>query len=149
MEAVVPLLVDSLTLGDLARLHEALCDRSVEVSSEMRHVVRGRLGLVRAPSSSSTLRRILSTYLSHCRTRCRECGAVCRRQCRVCFRCANDARSYRSMVSRNDLRWTADGWQIKERRLRKALETVPVIACTPAGAYLYWRREAVAALAAP
>lgn len=142
----MPLLVDALTLGDLARLQEALCDRSDEVSSEMRHVVRARLGLVRAPSSSS-LRRILSSHMSHSKTRCRECGAICRRQCRVCFRCANDVRSYRAMVSRNDLRWTADGWRIKERRLRMALEAVPVVTCTPVGAYLYWRRDAVAALA--
>ena len=38
LTAIVPLLVDWLTLGDLVRLHEALCDRDSDVPLELRHV---------------------------------------------------------------------------------------------------------------
>jgi len=51
------------------------------------------------------------------------------------------------MVSRNDLRTTADGWRIRERRLLQALSTIRVVASTSTGAYLYWRRDALNALA--
>lgn len=144
---LVPLLVDWLTLGDLVRLHEALCDREVNVSLEMRHVMRARLGLVRPPPHSYSLSQILSSYMSHSKTRCCECGTACRRTSRVCFDCADDVCSYRSMVSRDDLRITNDGWRIKERRLLRALSTVRVVTRTSAGAYLYWRREAEQSLA--
>lgn len=145
---LVPLLVDWLTLGDLARLHEALCDRDVDVSLELRHVMRVRLGLVRHPSNHThPFARILSSYMNHSKTRCHECGAYCRRMSRVCFDCAGLSTSYRAMVSRNDLRITSDGWRIKERRLLTALSTIRVVTSTSTGAYLYWRRDALHALA--
>ena len=148
MEAIVPLLVDWLTLGDLARLHEALCDRETDVPLETRHVLRARLGLSRPPSTHArTFARLLSSYMNQSKTRCRECGRSCRRLSRVCFECAGDARSYRAMVSRNDLRTTPYGWRIKERRLLQALTTICVVTCTSTGAYLYWRRDALNALA--
>lgn len=144
----VPLLVDWLTLGDLVRLHEALCDREVNVPLELRHVVRARLGLVRPPSlSPCPFASLLSSYMSHSKTRCCECGVHCRRVSRVCFDCAGDARSYRAMVSRNDMRTTPDGWRVKERRLLQALSTIRVVTSTSTGAYLYWRRDALNALA--
>lgn len=144
---LVPLFVDWLTLGDLARLHEALCDRETDVPLELRHVLRTRLCLVHHPSSTRPFARLLSSYMNHSKTRCRECGTGCRRQSRVCFTCAGDARSYRAMVSRNDLRTTPDGWRIKERRLLQALSTIRVVTSTSTGAYLYWRRDALNALA--
>jgi len=145
---LVPLLVDWLTLGDLVRLHEALCDREVNVPLELRHVVRARLGLVRPPSPlPRPFALLLSSYMNHSKTRCCECGTVCRRLSHVCFDCADDAHSYRAMVTRNDLRTTSDGWRVKERRLLAALSTVCVVARTGAGAYLYWRRDAEQALA--
>lgn len=149
MEAtLVPLLVDWLTLGDLVRLHEALCDREVDVPLELRHVMRVRLGLARPPSPHPRpFARILSLYMSDSKSRCCECGTACRRISHVCFECADDAHSYRAMVSRNDLRTTNDVWRIKERRLLAALSTIRVVTRTGAGAYLYWRREAEQALA--
>lgn len=147
MEDTVPYLIDWLTIGDTVRLHEALCDRDMNLTVEMRHVVRARLGLTRIRShSSTTLSRMLSSYMSESRTRCRECGTACRRKSLVCFRCAFDIRSYRCMVTRSDLRTTPDGWRIKERRLIKGLENVRIVALTNTGAFLYWRREALAAL---
>lgn len=145
---LVPLLVDWLTLGDLARLHEALCDRETDIPLELRHVMRARLGLSRPPPTHARpFARLLSSYMNECKTRCRECGVHCRRLSRVCFECASDARSYRAMVSRNDLRTTPDGWRIKERRLLQALSTIRVVTSTSTGAYLYWRRDALNALA--
>jgi hypothetical protein len=145
---LVPLLVDWLTLGDLARLHEALCDREANVPRELRAVLRARLGLVRPPSiHPGPFARLLSSYMNHSKTRCHECGVHCRRVSRVCFNCAGDVRSYRAMVSRNDLRTTPDGWRIKERRLLQALSTIRVVTSTSTGAYLYWRRDALNALA--
>ena len=145
---LVPLLVDWLTLGDLARLHEALCDREADVPFELRHVLRARLGLVHPPSSHAhSFARLVSSYMNHSKTRCRECGAHCRRVSRVCFECTGDPRSYRAMVTRNDLRAATNGWRIKERRLLRALSTVRVVASTSTGAYLYWRRDALHALA--
>ena len=148
----VPLLVDWLTLGDLVRLHEALCDREVNVPLELRAVLRARLGLLHLPGilhpwSTTPFARLISSYMNHSKTRCCECGAHCRRVSRVCFDCAADARSYRAMVSRNDLRTTPDGWRVKERRLLAALSTVHVVTRTGTGAYLYWRRDALNALA--
>lgn len=147
MDIILLLLIDWLTIGDLARLHEALCDRRMHISVEMSHVLRSRLGAARLPSTQSTLVQILSPYMTNSRTRCRECGTPCRRKSHVCFHCANDPHSFRAMVSRNDLRTTSDGWRIRERRLLQALSTIRVVACTSTGAYLYWRREAVTALA--
>lgn len=145
---LVPLLVDWLTLGDLVRLHEALCDREANVPRELRAVLRARLGLVRPPSLlPGPFARLLSSYMNKSKTRCRECGMHCRRVSHVCFDCADDAQSYRAMVTRNDLRTTPDGWRVKERRLRTALSTVHAVALTGTGAYLYWRREAERALA--
>lgn len=146
MDTILPLLLDWFTIGDLARLHEAMCDRSAGISVEMSHVIRSRLGVLRLPSTERTLVQILSPYMTHSKTRCRECGIPCRRQSHVCFHCANDPHSFRSMVSRNDLRTTSDGWRIRERRLLQALSTIKVVTRTSTGAYLYWRREAVTAL---
>lgn len=153
MEAtLVPLLVDWLTLGDLVRLHEALCDREVDVPLELRVVLRTRLDLRNVPGtiypwSTKPFARLLFSYMNQSKTRCRECGKGCRRLSRVCFECADDARSYRAMVSRKDLRTTSDGWRIKERRLLQALSTIRVVTSTSTGAYLYWRRDALDALA--
>lgn len=145
---LVPLLIDWLTLGDLARLHEALCDREVNVPLELRHVMRVRLGIVRPPSSiAHSFVHILSTYMSDSRSRCCECGTACRRISLVCFDCADDARSFRSMVSRNDIRAANNGWRIKEQRIMRALQKVRIVTRTVAGAYLYWRRETEEALA--
>ena len=144
---LVPLLVDWLTLGDLARLHEALCDREADVPFELRHVLRARLGLVHPPSSTHPFTRLLSSYMNRSKTRCRECGVHCRRLSRVCFECAGDVRSYRAMVARKDLRTTSDGFRIRERRLLQALSTIRVVTSTSTGAYLYWRRDALNALA--
>jgi hypothetical protein len=151
---LVPLLVDWLTLGDLVRLHEALCDREANVPRELRAVLRARLGLLHLPGllhpwSTKPFARLLSSYMNKSKTRCRECGMHCRRLSYVCFECAGDARSYRAMVSRNDLRTTPDGWRIRERRLLQALTTIRVVTSTSTGAYLYWRREALDALAVP
>ena len=149
MEEVVVrlLLVDWLTLGDLARLHEAACDRDAS-SPELRHVIRARLHLATASTStSSSFTRVLSTHMLGAKTRCCECGAPCRRRSHVCFACAVDERSFRAMVSRNDLRQPrTDGFRVKERRLLQALAPVRVVTTTYGGAYLYWRREALAAL---
>ena len=146
MEDVVHCLVDWLTLGDLARLHETVCDRDT-VSTEMRHIVRHRLGFARTPAvCEHRFTRMLSLHMLHSGTRCRECGVACRRQSLVCYSCASDVRSYRSMVSRNDLRTTDDGWTIKERRLLQLLKTVHIVTRTSNGQFFYWRREAVAAL---
>ena len=144
---IVLLLVDWLTLGDLARMHEALCDRDA-VSLELRHVLRARMGFVHPPSIAHArpFAGLLSSYMNFSTSRCRECGAPCRRLAHVCFDCADDQRSYRAMVSRNDLRMTPDGWIIKERCLLRALSTVRVVTSTRTGAYLYWRRDALHAL---
>ena len=140
------LLVDWLTLGDLARLHEATCDRDA-VTAELRHVIRARLRLASVSASPSSFTRALSAHMLGAKTRCCECGAPCRRLSHVCFACADDARSYRAMVTRNDLREPrADGVRVKERRLLRALAPLRVVTTTHGGAYLYWRREAVAAL---
>ena len=146
MDAILPLLLDSLTIGDLARLYEAVCDRSTDMTVEMRHVIRSRLGVVRPQPAQLTLVQTLSLYMTNSKTRCRECGTPCRRLSHVCFHCADNTQSYRAMVSRNDLRMTSNGWRIRERRLLQALSTVNIVARTKTGAYLYWRREATAAL---
>ena len=145
MESILPLILDWLTIGDLARLYHAMCDRST-ISTEMSHVLRSRLYVVRPPSTQRTLVQTLSSHMIHSKTRCRECGTQCRRKSHVCYRCANDPHSFRSMVSRNDLRTTSDGWRIRERRLLQALSTIKVVSSTSTGAYLYWRREALQAL---
>lgn len=149
---IVPLIVDWLTLGDIARLHEALCDRQTDVPRELRAVLRARLGIVHLPGilrprSKMSFVGLISSYMNTSRTRCRECGIHCRRVSRVCFECASDAQSYRALVSRDDLRTTPDGWRIRERRLLKALRTIRVVTSTSNGAYLYWRRDALHALA--
>ena len=150
MEDLVPIIIDYLTLGDMTRLYEALCDRGTRVPSELHHVLYTRLNLTCSNSHISRARtwsRNISSHMTHSKTRCRECGAHCRRLSHVCFDCARDPRSYRSMVSRNDLRKTPSGWNIKERILLRALSTIRVVTITKNGGYMYWRREAEESLA--
>ena len=145
---IVNCLVEWLTLGEIARLHEALCDHTPP-SKEIAHVIRDRLCLSKTPRASATVITLLSSYMSNSRVRCRECGTGTQRQCKVCFTCANDATSYRSMVSRNDLRRLSDGWIVRERHLRKICATLHVVAMTSTGGHFYWRRESFVAFSNP
>lgn len=142
---LIQCLVDFLSLGDIVRLHTAICDRET-MTSEMRHVLMARFGMTRVPSHIGTVSSLVSSIMLASRSRCCECGVTCRRQSLVCYDCAAAEQSYRSMVSRKDLRTTSDGWRVKERRLLRVLATVKIVARTSNGEFLYWRREAVHAL---
>lgn len=149
LAAVVPCLADHLTLGDLVRLSEALCDR-VPLTSEMRGVLSRRLSYSRTVRGAGTFASVASTIMRRTHSRCRECGVLCSRKCRVCRRCSGDPASYTALVSRADLillyHTQTGGWTLRRSAMLRRLASVRVVTCKSTGAYLYWRREALRAL---
>lgn len=149
LAVVFECLVEHLPLGALVRVLEALCDRS-EVSSEMRAVLVGRIAYKRPVRAAGTFAHVTSTIMHRTRSRCRECGVLCTRKCAVCWRCSRDPHSYVALVSRAELVYLhqqqTEGWTMRRSALLRRLAPVRVVTCTPTGAFLYWRKEALQSL---
>ena len=148
---VVDCLYDHLSVGDIVRLHEAMCVRD-STSDELLHLVFARVGRVPRKNISwrLTAAQVASRLLSGTRTRCRECGVRCMRRCRVCATCACDHSSYRALVTRADLVlhvWAETGWRMSYTSMAQRVSHLQIVGRTPRGAHLYWRRDALAALA--
>lgn len=134
---ILPLL-EFLTLGEIFRLHRALAHANA-LPKDTIHVVaqRMQLKIVRPSFTLNTLSRRM--YAG----RCVECGVRCACRPVVCAGCTRSETSFRSMVTRAEIRSMR-----RERGLPRRRSIALVQLCINGhvkrgrlGAFYYWRKD--------